>query len=336
VEARGRFQAGELSERGSGLFRNALTKAGSALISLAGSIVLVFLLLWTAPGDPALLALRAGTRPARLDPTSVDAFRKHYGLDKPAAVQLAVWTRRAFSFDFGRSIQTGEAVSHRLRESIPVTASLNAFALFLSLLLALPAAGLAASRGPRTERFLSGTMDAFFSTPPFVTGLLLILVFSSTLGWTPVLFSDSPGFSDVILPALSLALATSAPLYRFFFELFRDALEAPCSLAARARGEGRRDLLGRSLRRSGGAVAALGASLVPSCLAGSVLVEKLFSIGGAGSLLADSVSGRDYPVVLALTFLSALAIVVAGLLAGAIAVWLDPRLRAAHGDGASE
>jgi peptide/nickel transport system permease protein len=65
-------------------------------------------------------------------------------------------------------------------------------------------------------------------------------------------------------------------------------------------------------------------------------VEKLFSIGGAGSLLADSVSGRDYPVVLALTFLSALAIVVAGLLAGAIAVWLDPRLRAAHGDGASE
>lgn len=302
-----------------------MARSLSALASLAGSLLLVFVLLWMAPGDPALLALRSGSRPARLDPASLEAFRAHFGLDRPAASQFLLWTRRAFTLDFGRSIQSGQEVRERLAESLPITAALNGLSLILAFLGAITAAAFAAGRRLALERFLSGIMDTLFATPPFVSGLLLIFVFSISLGWTPVLAGLDTSLRDLLLPAVTLALATAPPLYRFFLELFRDARASPLTLAARARGEERWALLRRSLKRSGPAVAALLAALVPSCLAGSVLVEKLFSVGGAGSLLADAVAGRDYPVVLAMTFLTAGAVVLAGLLADGVTAFLDPR-----------
>ena len=309
------------------MLRFALRRAASALLTLLGVLALVFGLLAAAPGDPASIAAKAGAGAVYVSPEALAAFRSLYGLDRPALERFGLWIMRAARFDFGRSLSDGRPVKVRVAEAIPATLTLNAAALLLALGLGV-SAGIGAARRPggRLDRLSGALGDALFATPSFVLGLLLLLVFSGWLRWTP-LFADAGGFRGYVLPVLTLALPTAAFLARFVRACVGSALRDPATAAARARGEGSGAAGRRALRRSAAPFAAMGAALVPSLVSGSVLVERVFSLPGAGGLLADAVFARDVPTVLALTLLSAGAVVVASFLADVASAALDPRAR---------
>jgi peptide/nickel transport system permease protein len=134
-----------------------------------------------------------------------------------------------------------------------------------------------------------------------------------------------------VLPVVTLALAAAAPAASVVRSVVREALASPPAAAARARGEGPAAETRRALRRSTAPLAALGATLLPVTVAGSVLVERLFSLRGTGALLADAVFTRDTPTVLGLTFLAALVVVAGSVAADLAAAAFDPRVAA--GDG---
>lgn len=312
------------------MLRFALRRAASALLTLLGVLALVFGLLAASPGDPAAMAAKAGARAAVASPEALAAFRALYGLDRPALERFGVWIVRAARFDFGRSLSDGRPVTERIAGSLPATLTLNLAALLAALALGVPA-GVAAARRPggRTDRLSGALGDALFATPSFVLGLVLLLVFSGWLRWTP-LFSDGTDVRSFVLPVVTLALPTAAFLARFVRSCVASALADPAAAAGRARGEGSGAAVRRALRRSAAPFAAMGAALVPALASGSVLVERVFSLPGAGGLLADAVFARDVPTVLALTLLSAGAVVAASFLADVVSAVLDPRTRAAE------
>jgi ABC-type dipeptide/oligopeptide/nickel transport system permease component len=308
----------------------ALRRAASSLLTLLGVLALVFGLLAAAPGDPAAMAARSGTRAAAVSPEALSAFRSLYGLDRPAPERFGLWILHAARLDFGLSLSDGRPVGLRIAGTLPATVTLNLAALLLALALGMPA-GIGAARRPggRLDRFSGALGDALFATPAFVLGLVLLLVFSGRLRWTP-LFSDGGGIRSYVLPIVTLALPTAAFLARFVRSCVADALADPAGAAGRARGEDSRAAVRRALRRSAAPFAAIGAALVPSLVSGSVLVERVFSLPGAGGLLADAVFARDVPTVLALTLLSAGTVVAASLLADLVSAALDPRTRDAE------
>jgi ABC-type dipeptide/oligopeptide/nickel transport system permease component len=259
-----------------------------------------------------------------------------YGLDRPLVERFFVWLFRAARFDFGRSFLDGRDVRVRIAETLPATLAVNAGALLLAFLVALPC-GVVAARKPR-GRFdrLSGIFfDVLFATPTFVLGMLFLLVFSVALRWTPLFADPGLGLRGVVLPVVTLALTSVAPLARFVRVCVKEALESPATAAARARGESARGQVRRALLRSAGAFAAMAAAVVPGAVAGSILVERLFALPGSGGLLADAVFARDVPTVLGLTLLVALVVVVASFLADVAAAALDPRARSAGLAGAA-
>jgi peptide/nickel transport system permease protein len=307
--------------------RFALRRLAAALVTLFGVVTLVFFLMEAAPGDPATAVARAATGHG-VSAEAVTAFRRLYGLDRPLPERYLSWLGRALKLDFGRSFLDGRPVTERVRAALPATLALNGLALLAALLVAVPS-GIAAARRPhgRFARASALVFDVLFATPAFVAGLLLLLVFSARLRWTPLFSDPAGGVASWALPVATLALAAVALIASVVRTCVGEALADASALAARARGEGSAAQIRRALRRSAVPFAALAASLVPALAAGSVLVERLFSWPGAGRLLAEAVFARDVPVVLGLTLVTGLLVVVASLVSDLFAGWMDPRTR---------
>lgn len=298
-----------------------------AAATLVGVLVAVFFLLSAAPGDPARLTM-VGHGPIGARSTEAfAAFRELHGLDRPLPARLGAWLASAARLDFGRSFRDGRPVAARIAETLPATVAVNGVALLLAVALALPL-GIAAARRPggRADRLSALLLDALYSLPSFALGLLLLLLFAVKLRWAPVFPDPSAGVPGIALPALTLALLALAPIARVTRQAVGTALGSASALAGRARGETPREETLRALRRAAPAFAGLFASLVPQLVAGSVLVERVFSLPGTGQLLADSVFARDLPTVLGLTVVAGAAVVAATLLADALAALADPRL----------
>ncbi len=310
------------------MIRFALHRSVSAVLTLLGVLALVFGLVAAAPGDAAALAARAaGNRATSVSPDALAAFRHLYGLDRPLVERFVTWVWRAARLDFGRSLVDGQPVTHRIARALPATLALNGSALLLACLIGVPL-GIAAARRPggRLDRISGFVCDAFFSTPTFVLGLVLLLVFSGWLRITPLFADAESGARGFLLPVATLSLASLALVARFVRVCMAAALADPAALAGRARGESPSEEVRRALRRSSAAFAAMGAVLVPSVVSGSILVERVFSLPGAGGLLAEAVFARDLPTVLALTWCSAMVVVAASFAADLVAAALDPRI----------
>lgn len=310
------------------MIRFAVNRAVSAALTLLGVLALVFGLVAAAPGDAAALAARAaGNRAAAVSPEALAAFRHLYGLDRPLAERFVTWVWRAARLDFGRSLVDGQPVSLRVARALPPTFALNGAALLLACLIGVPL-GIAAARRPggRLDRISGFVCDAFFATPTFVLGLVLLLVFSGWLRVTPLFADTESGVRGFLLPVATLSLTSLALVARFVRVCVAAALADPAALAGRARGERPSEEVRRALRRSAASFAAMGAVLVPSVVSGSILVERVFSLPGAGGLLAEAVFARDLPTVLALTWCSAIVVVAASLAADLVAAALDPRV----------
>ncbi|HET6466933.1 MAG TPA: ABC transporter permease [Geminicoccaceae bacterium] len=289
-------------------------------------MVVVFVLVRLLPGDPASAILGE-----RATDEAVARINARLGLDRPIPVQFAIFVERFLQGDLGSSIHLKVPVSRLVRERLPVTLMLTAYAALLAILLAVPLAFVAAlNRDRGADAVIRGAFQVGLSMPVFYIGLVLLTVFAARLRWFPVGgFGDTLGarLHHLFLPALTLALSLSAVLMRNLRASIIEVLGAEYVDFARAKGLRPRVVLLRHVLRNAliSTVTLFGLS-IGTLIGGAVITETVFAIPGAGRLMIDSIYGRDYPVVQGLTLVLALLVSLAFLITDLVQAALDPRI----------
>ncbi|MEL6062147.1 MULTISPECIES: ABC transporter permease subunit [unclassified Methylobacterium] len=273
-------------------------------------------------GDPALLIMGDDA-----PPDAVAAFRASWGLDAPLWQQYVTYGAAVARGDLGLSMRDGRPAVALVTERVPATLALTLPALALKLVLGL-SAGIAAALYRRrfVDRVVTTLAVLGFAVPSFVLGLILVLVFAVELRWLP---SGGHGtWRHAVLPVLTLGLGGAAAFARLTRSAMLDVLGQPYIRAARARGlPWGRIICCHALPNAAIPLVTLGGFSVGSLLAGSVLVESVFSWPGVGRLLVMSVASRDLAVVQGILLLTATTMVTANLIVDLLYGLLDPRLR---------
>ena len=310
--------------------RYLLRRLGTVAPVLLVVSVVVFSLIHLTPGDPVTIMLRE-----EADPATADTLRRQLGLDRPLHIQYATWLGRALRGDLGRSIRSNQPVAEAIRQRIPVTLSLGAAALLVALAVGLPAGILAAARRNSAVDLATATLAVSgVSLPTFWLGVLLIFLFSVTLGWLPPLGWVSPGrdlggwLRTLILPAVTLGTAIAAVVMRMTRASLVEVLELDYVRTARAKGLGeRRILLGHALRNALIPVITEVGLQAGALLGGAVITETIFVLPGIGRLLVDAIFQRDFPIVQGVVLVLAVNFLAVSLLVDLAYAWLDPRIR---------
>jgi ABC-type dipeptide/oligopeptide/nickel transport system permease component len=307
--------------------RHAIRLSSAALARLVPVLVaisvLVFSIVHMIPGDPAVIAAGLEASPA-----TVDAIRRDLGLDQPLVVQYARFVTRALGGDFGVSIRTGAPVGREILDRLPHTAILAAGGVALAVVLGLlVGVASALSRRVFVDRLLTAGSLVAASTPSYWLALMLMLLFSVTLGWLPAIGVGSA--AHYLLPCLALGLQSAGAVARMTRASVRDVLTQDFLRAARAKGVPyRRVLLAHGLRNALLPVLSLVGLRVGGLLAGTVLVESVFAVPGVGRMMADAVVARDFPMVQGGVLVVAAMVVVVNGMTDVVAGLLDPRVRA--------
>lgn len=299
----------------------------SALLVLLLASFAIFLILRLIPGDPAttLAGPDAG-------PEAVAAVRSRLGLDRPLPAQYLGWLADLLTGDLGPSYAIGGSVTDLIGNGLGATVELTLGALLLVVALGVPL-GLAGT-GTRGGALLRLLTSLLLAVPPYVTGLVLVLVFAVGLRLLPagghqsVLDQPDIGLQYLLLPALCLALPSAAVLARYLRDSVDQALGEDWVRTATALGVPRGRILRRHVLPNAlpPAVTVLGL-LIGQLLGGAVLVEAIFAWPGLGQLAEQGVLRRDYPVVQALLLLLVAVYVAVQLLTDLVHAWLDPRIR---------
>ncbi len=302
----------------------------------AGIVLVGFLLIHVAPGDPVLALAGDGG-----DAAYYARVREQFGLDRPLAAQLGTFVANVARGDLGTSYTQGRPALDVVVERLPATLLLTTSALVVSTFVGIAAGVVAASRphGAR-DALISATSLGLYATPVFLAGQLAILLFALRLGWFPVqgmttARSDATGLAHLVdvahhlvLPVLVLAAQEIAAVSRLTRSGLLDELGRDHVRTARAKGAGEaRVMVKHALRRALLPVVTVVGGRVGHLVAGAIVVEAVFAWPGVGGLLVSSVQARDIPIVLALFVVIAVAVVVANLLTDLTYAWLDPRVR---------
>lgn len=310
--------------------RQLLKKLPSALLVLLLASFLIFAILRLVPGDPAEVLAGPDASPA-----SVAAIRGQLGLDEPLFTQYASWIGDLLRGDPGPSYAIGGEVSDLIGDGLGATVELTLGALFFTVLLALlfGVLGATSRRGP-VRAAVRALTTAALAVPPFVTGVLLVLVFAVGLRVLPAggrigLF-EAPDLElqYLLLPALCLALPSAAVLGRYLGDGLERALAEDYVRTATAAGVSPRRLLWRhALPNALPPVVTLLGMQIGHLLGGAVLVEAIFAWPGLGQLAEQALTRRDYPVVQDLLLLLVAVFVLVQLLTDLLYALLDPRIR---------
>ncbi|WP_157218402.1 ABC transporter permease [Flavisphingomonas formosensis] len=292
--------------------------------------VIVFSLLYFAPGDPALVI--AGDTASAED---IARIRHSLHLDQDPAVRFASWVWQLLHGDFGTSIYSGEPVLHLIGQRAGATVGLMLLATLFAVTIGITLGILAARRkGGAWDRLLAGYGTLGFSLPPFVMAYILAFVFASTLHWLPVQgfqpISAGPGpfLRTAILPALSLGIVFSALIANVTRAAMIEAMGQDYVRTAIAKGVGERTILFRhALKNAAIPIVTVIGSGVPVLIGGTVVVEGIFVVPGIGGLMVDAILHRDYPVIQAVVLLSSLVYVLTNLIIDLSYTLLDPRIR---------
>ena len=317
-----------------------LRRAAQAGLTFLLAVSLAFVVMRLAPGDP--LSRLTEDRP--LAPEAMARLRARYGLDQPLAAQYGAFLAGVARGDLGTSILRDEPVTRLLAERLPATLLLGGTALLLNFTVGIGLGTWQATRaGGRGDRWLTRLVLAAYAMPSFWLGLVLAWVFAVELRWFPVGFMHDPllaadaGWAvrladlarHLVLPAATLSIVTLGATARYQRGAMLDALAQPFVRTARAKGLGERAVRWRHAWPNAlGPVLALFGLWLPLLVAGSVFVEQVYSWPGLGTLAADAILARDYPVIMGTTLLVALAVVTGTLAADLLHRLVDPRVAA--------
>ncbi|WP_320140810.1 ABC transporter permease [uncultured Cohaesibacter sp.] len=300
-----------------------LKRLGLALLVAFTVSAISFSLLFMA-GDPAIAI--AGENASMED---IQMVNDRYGFDRPIVVQYFEWLGNAVSGDLGNSWYFDLPVSDLIVDRLRVTMLLGLLSISFALLLAIPM-GVAAAIKPnslidRAALFISVVGQAI---PSFWFGLILIVVFSIKLGLVPA--SGSTSWAHFILPTVVLGYYATPAIMRLTRAGMLEVLSADYIRTARAKGlDGRKILFKHALRNAIIPVISLAAVQMGFMLGGSIVVESIFALHGAGFLAWESISRNDLPTMQALILIFSMFYIFFTFLADILNAWMDPRLRIA-------
>jgi peptide/nickel transport system permease protein len=305
-----------------------------AIPSILGISIILFTVLALAPGDPFE---ELATNP-NVPPEVRTMLRQKFGLDDPVAIRYFRWlgemAQGNFGFSFASRIDVGALIMQRL----PTTLLIIGLAQLLALVIAIPIGVFAATRPYSIFDQIASTFAFIgFSLPPFFTGLLLILVFSIQFDWLPFVYRadiDATGWRwfweharQSIMPVTVLATFLAASLTRYVRSSVLDVIRLDYVTTARAKGLGERVVITKHVVRNALIpVVTLVFLQLPGLFGGAIVTEQIFRVPGIGSLLISAILANDTPVVMAVTFVTAILVVLFNLIADILYGWLDPRI----------
>lgn len=292
--------------------------------------VIVFTLIHLTPGDPASVMLG---RDATIEQKV--ALREQLGLNEPFHIQLVEWFGNALRLDFGDSLFIGKPVTEALLDRFQPTTLLAIYGLLVSVMIAIPAGVLAATRpNSPLDRVLMILSISGVAIPSFFFGILLILLFAVVLGWLPaggyVDFGESPAqhFKYMILPTLALGFSSAGLMARLVRSTMLDVLNQDFVRTAYAKGLPQRHVVMlHALRNALIPVMTIVGISFAHMLGGAIVIETVFNLPGMGRLLVQSVTRRDFPVVQGAVMTVAAIQVLIMLLLDVLYVYVDPRVR---------
>ena len=299
-----------------------------ALPLLIGIAIVSFLFMQAMPGGPDTMLARN----SRMSPEQLALVRRSMGLDQPVVVQLGKWLLNLARGELGLSFTQFRPVSLVIVERIGPTLRLVSVAIVISLILAVIVGVLSALyRHTLFDYITTAVSYAGLALPVFWVALVLQLFFSLYLGWLPSADMQSDRFNPLlhlILPAATLAIGTVASWSRYIRAAMLEIIGLDFIRTARAKGLGKwQVVLRHALRNALIPFVTVVALDIPYYLTGAVLTERVFSWPGLGRLFFESLTARDYPVLMGLLAYSAVLIVVFNLIADLLYALLDPRIK---------
>lgn len=310
--------------------RYVLRRLGQSLIVLLGVTVVVFAIVHLVPGDPIRIAM--GTR---YDPDVYNALRAASGLDQPLVQQYFSYVASALTGDLGVSFRSGQPVTVLLLERLPATVSLAAVGIVMALAIALPAGIYSAThKGSPLDALVRALSQFGVSMPNFWFGMLLIVLFSSILGWLPpsgyTPFTEDPleWLQRVLMPAATVGVVAGSIITRYVRSAVLEVLAMDHVRTAESKGLSERVIRRRHIVRNALVpVITVTGTQIAAILGGVIVVEVVFAWPGLGLLVFDAVSARDYPLLQGAVLLIAVIFLVVNLVVDLLYVKADPRIK---------
>lgn len=314
--------------------------------TLIGITIITFVIIRLAPGDPVALKAQSSIDALGSDQAQVEIIeqtRKLYGLDKPIYVQYAKWIGQIATLDFGTSYRDHRPVVDKIGDALPITLTLNIISILLIYIISVPIGALCALK-PRTlfDRLSALGLFVLYSLPTFWVAMMLIIYLAGGdyLNLFPIVGFESDNASvlswydwignvawHIVLPVICLTYGGFAFLSRFSRASVLEVIRQDYIRTARAKGLSEWKVVVRhAMRNALIPLMTISSTLLPALLGGSVIIEQIFSIPGMGRLGFESVLTRDYPVIMAIAFISAFLTLLSILITDILYAVVDPRI----------
>lgn len=310
------------------LLRYCAGRLAASLLTVLAGASLIFLMVHLIPGDPVAVLLQD-----QFTLETAAAMRMRLGLDRPLADQYLTFMRNVATGRLGLSFRSDRPVASIIAEQFPATAQLALAATAVAVAVGVPLGMVAAvHRGGALDYLTMGGALLAICVPSFVLGLGLLLVFSYELGWVPMIGAGAAAGAaetarGLVLPALVLGLRTAALLSRVSRSSLLNVLALEFIRTARAKGAPRRSVLYRhALRNSVLPVITILGVTIGHLLAGTAIVEVVFSRPGIGKLLVDAVLSRDLPQVQGTLIVFLVIVIVVNAIVDVVYSLVDPRI----------
>jgi ABC-type dipeptide/oligopeptide/nickel transport system permease component len=301
--------------------RYILRRLFQAVIVLFGISIIVFSLVRIS-GDPSMLMAGPGASDEQ-----IEQYRELLGLNKPIYVQYWLFISGVLQGDFGESIKWGKPTLYVFMQRLPNTLLLTLGASIWSYSIGLVVGLLSAVRVGRWVDNIGKTFALLGQAmPTFWLGLMLMLIFATTLRWLPT--SGIGGFAHLLMPSFTLGWYFSASMTRMTRSAMLDVLDSEYIKMARIKGmPEKRVILRHAFKNASIPVLTLGAMQLTFMVMGTVVTEQVFNWPGVGRLVVDSITSRDYPMVQACVLIFAALYVIVNLVVDISYAYIDPRIR---------
>jgi len=303
------------------MYKYILKRIAFSLITLFFIVTITFFLMHAVPGGPF-------TGEKTLKPEILENLNRKYGLDKPLYVQYGNYLLSLLKLDLGPSYyHLGTTVNDIIARSFPVSAKLGAVAIILALLMGIPAGVIAAlKRGKWQDRTVMLIATIGIAVPGFVVATVGMIVFGVKLGWLPTVGLKS--VKHYILPAFSLAFFPSAFIARLMRTSMLEVINQDYIRTARAKGLSKFFVVFKhALKNSILPVVTYIGPLTAGIMTGSFVVEKIFTIPGLGRYFINSITNRDYSVIMGVTIFYGALLIIMTLVVDIVYVFIDPRIK---------
>ncbi|MFS1032193.1 ABC transporter permease [Enterococcus casseliflavus] len=293
---------------------------------LLGVSFIVFTIMYLSPGDPVTMVLGEGATPEQYE-----AMRVQMGLDRSFIEQFFHYIKNVvIEFDLGRSYVSGRVVMDEILVRLPNTIKLSVWSVLFASLIGIPLGVISASRPySKVDNFVMFLSLVGVSMPTFWQALLLIILFTSTLGWLPASGFDT--WQQMIMPVFALASSSIGTIARITRSSMMDVLDQDYIRTAKAKGvNGSKVTFHHALRNALIPVVTVIGLQFGALLGGAVLTETVFSINGIGTLMVNAIRTRDTMIVQGGVLFIAFIFTMVNLCVDILYAYIDPRIKASY------